>query len=169
MRKFYLLTTLALLGGLVAPTFTCAQAPGQSLNALGRWLGYGWSRGYHSQDGCEQCLGNFSGPTATLGAHAYHTHGQMHPAPSLQPTQQSAPQPALQWLAPAVTPAAPLPAPKPENKPAPRSVLPAPKPAVPSNPKTMPPMVEGPKEEEARYWQRSESPLRSQRYPLQAR
>jgi hypothetical protein len=49
---------------LLAASPAMAKVPKQHGQHLGRWIGYGWSEGYHAYDNCPNCLRRAAkGPT----------------------------------------------------------------------------------------------------------
>ena len=91
-------------------------SPGHQLNSWGRWIGYGWSRGYHAQDGCQ----TEQWQSYTLSQPA-EQHALPAPSPVIRP--QARPQPAPSRPAvlapaeinPATKPYEPKPAPAPKS------------------------------------------------------
>ena len=140
MRWFLTLTPFVLLCCFGSLTLAGDSLHGHSVNALGRWTGYGWSRGYHSQDGCQsnscqsnQCLGNT--PVGTEEGSFMPTYT---PAPDMPPAK------------PAGTPTAPTT----------KSGMPTLNPLAPK--------VEPPRADDSRWQRRVNYPLRAQHYPLDA-
>ena len=97
-RLILLAVTLTLLVGLAA------NARADVFNALGRWLGMGWSEGYHAQDAC--CPGpvwakrkGFSPPRQTYYPPPFTPYFESFPdtyQPPLQPTPALVPAPMPQ-------------------------------------------------------------------------
>jgi hypothetical protein len=89
MRACSLFAFGFLVAGLFASVNSAsAQTPGLSqVNGLGRWLGYGWSRGYHTNDGCqnscnapsyEPVMTYSSAPQQQFHPQQYESHMELH-------------------------------------------------------------------------------------------
>jgi hypothetical protein len=115
-------TTLA-AALVLAATATAARA--EVLNGIGRFLGVGWSDGYHARNDCEPCH------TRWRFATAFHHGGPGRGFPLVSPNEMFA-EPAAP--SPVYWPAAPLMAPPLNAVPAPAS--PVPMAAPPHDPRT---------------------------------
>jgi hypothetical protein len=116
---------------------------GHSLNSMGRWLGYGWSRGYHANDNVAPAMPG--GMTVPGGMIVSEHPSEIHSSPVVESWSSPSatnlqPQPTKNSV---LTPSHPLPA----QKPTPGKVPEIKTPPLPTTPRaTMPPMAEEPEQ-----------------------
>ena len=79
------LATCVILSCLAA-TARAEPTAGHSVNSLGRWIGYGWSHGYHAQDGCDSAGCANAPPIMQRDEHSYPVLEHSVPAPATTPT-----------------------------------------------------------------------------------